>query len=207
RCRFFRVRVPAKHRSFWCATQCVIAVEGRPCTARTTRPCKNLKTQRAKELEVVETSSPHPSQVMVRKGTVVKEESLRQELLDDPEIDPPEVGGGRLDWRRDGAQPRQSSLRVLVPTAASVFKWDQGGALIEGIDEATIGLLDEHRLSIKTLGERYCTDLNSERPEHSGGVNPERATQVLNMIGPNELTPPPTEPAWKLFIKELLAPL
>lgn len=27
------------------------------------------------------------------------------------------------------------------------------------------------------------------------------------MIGPNELTPPPTEPAWKLFLKELLAPL
>lgn len=31
--------------------------------------------------------------------------------------------------------------------------------------------------------------------------------QVLNMIGPNELTPPPTDPAWKLFLKELLAPL
>ncbi|CAN0068113.1 unnamed protein product, partial [Hapterophycus canaliculatus] len=34
-----------------------------------------------------------------------------------------------------------------------------------------------------------------------------RAVQILSMIGPNELTPAPTDPAWKLFIKELLAPL
>lgn len=27
------------------------------------------------------------------------------------------------------------------------------------------------------------------------------------MIGPNELTPPPSEPGWKLFLKELVAPL
>lgn len=30
---------------------------------------------------------------------------------------------------------------------------------------------------------------------------------MLNMIGPNELTPAPTDPAWKLFLRELFAPL
>lgn len=49
---------------------------------------------------------------------------------------------------------------------------------IEGVDEATIGLLDEHRLSMTDLGRRYCTNLDEERPEHSLGMNPERATEV-----------------------------
>lgn len=66
---------------------------------------------------------------MVRKGTAVKEESLRQELLDDPEVNPPEVEAGRLDWRRDRAHCRQSSLRVLVPTAARYRKHHRTYAL------------------------------------------------------------------------------
>ena len=60
----------------------------------------------------------------------------------------------------------------------SVFRWDKGGASIEGIDEATIGLLDEHRLSVHDLGKRYCTSLKPNRPEQSAGMNADRATQV-----------------------------
>lgn len=75
------------------------------------------------------------------------------------------------------------------------------------MDEATIGLLDEHTLSLDELGRRYCTSLDAERPEHSQGMNPDRAEQVLSMVGPNELSPPPSEPAWVLFLKELTAPL
>lgn len=62
--------------------------------------------------------------------------------------------------------------------AFSVFKWDKGGASIEGVDETTVGLLDEHKLSIPDLGERYCTDLNPDRPEQSPGMDEERAKQV-----------------------------
>lgn len=65
-----------------------------------------------------------------------------------------------------------------IPNKLSVFKWDRGGALIEGVDEATVGLLDEHKLSIEALGARYCTDLNPDRPEQSRGVQQERAAQV-----------------------------
>lgn len=89
----------------------------------------------------------------------------------------------------------------------SIFRWSNEDATIEGIDEATIGLLDEHRLTFEELENRYCTSLDLERPEHSNGMNPERAAQVLDMVGCNELTPAPSEPAWKLFLRELRAPL
>lgn len=57
---------------------------------------------------------------MVRKGKV-KEESLKQELLEDPEIASPELlalGGGLGEPPEGGLGRRQSSLRVLVPTQA-----------------------------------------------------------------------------------------
>lgn len=71
-------------------------------------------------------------------------------------------------------------LRDQPNPPTSVYKWDQGGALIEGVDEATVGLLDEHKLSIKALGDRYCTSLDARRPEQSRGLEQERATQVLS---------------------------
>lgn len=73
--------------------------------------------------------------------------------------------------------------RLFLFTVKSVFKWGQGGASIEGVDEATIGLLDEHRLSVHDLGRRYCTSLNPNRPEHSQGMDEERATQVRGLKG------------------------
>lgn len=73
-------------------------------------------------------------------------------------------------------------LVVLLSISAlcSVFRWTHGNgeASIEGVDEATIGLLDEHRLSLEDLGRRYCTSLNPDRPENSLGMDNERATQV-----------------------------
>jgi len=50
----------------------------------------------------------------------IKEESLKQELLEDPEIASAGGTGERGDWRADlGERPRrQSSLKVLVPTQA-----------------------------------------------------------------------------------------
>ncbi|CAM9495257.1 unnamed protein product [Pylaiella littoralis] len=144
---------------------------------------------------------------MVKRSSV-KEDSLRQELLEaDPEVASRSASAVQPQSPNMIRTRRQSSLRVIVPTQASVFKWGKGGSSIEGVDEDTVGLLDEHKLSIPALGERYCTSLNPDRPEQSRGMDQERAAQVLNMIGPNELTPAPTDPAWKLFLKELFAPL
>lgn len=67
---------------------------------------------------------------------------------------------------------------VRACRAFSVFKWGKGGSSIEGVDEDTVGLLDEHKLSIPALGERYCTSLNPDRPEQSRGMDQERAAQV-----------------------------
>lgn len=53
----------------------------------------------------------------------VKEESLKQELLEDPEVASPGAAEGRAGWRTDaeeaGIRPgRQHSLKVIVPTQA-----------------------------------------------------------------------------------------
>lgn len=60
----------------------------------------------------------------------------------------------------------------------SIFMWDETAAIIQGVDEATIGLLDEHRLSPEELGQRYCTQLDPDRPDHSPGMEPDRASNV-----------------------------
>lgn len=51
----------------------------------------------------------------------IKEESLKQELLEDPEVASPGTGDDRGRWRTDaseaGIRPgRQQSLKVIVPT-------------------------------------------------------------------------------------------
>ena len=50
----------------------------------------------------------------------IKEESLKQELLEDPEVASLGGTGERGDWRPDPGErrARQSSLKVLVPTQA-----------------------------------------------------------------------------------------
>lgn len=53
----------------------------------------------------------------------IKEESLKQELLEDPEVASPGVGEDRAGWRTDSGEAgmrhaRQSSLKVIVPTQA-----------------------------------------------------------------------------------------
>lgn len=58
---------------------------------------------------------------MVR--TKIKEESLKQELLEDPEIASPGAGDERAGWRTEPGDAgirrnRQSSLKVIVPTQA-----------------------------------------------------------------------------------------
>lgn len=66
-------------------------------------------------------------QVMVRKASV-KEESLKQELLEESEIASPErssLGGGGLEPARGSLRQRESSLRVLVPTQARCVVLDR----------------------------------------------------------------------------------
>ncbi|CAM9277312.1 unnamed protein product [Ascophyllum nodosum] len=138
---------------------------------------------------------------MVRPGKGDTDKGLRQELLDD---------GGKSSaepFEAQGRHSRAPSVQVVVPTQASIYQWGGGDDRIEGVDEETIGLLDEHRLSVAELCSRYSTSLDPDRPEHSHGMNSERAEQVITMVGLNELTPPPTVPKWKLFLKELVAPL
>lgn len=53
----------------------------------------------------------------------IKEESLKQELLEDPEVASPTAGDESAGWRTDASEPgvrsgRQQSLKVIVPTQA-----------------------------------------------------------------------------------------
>lgn len=142
-------------------------------------------------------------------GSKPEEPSLRQELLEEGEKT--SATSHSEAWGQGGdvfeSTRAMSSVTVFVPTATSIFMWDETAAIIQGVDEATIGLLDEHRLSPEELGQRYCTQLDPDRPDHSPGMEPDRASNVLSMCGPNELTPAPSDPAWKLFLKELKNPL
>ncbi|CAD5115943.1 DgyrCDS4873 [Dimorphilus gyrociliatus] len=56
--------------------------------------------------------------------------------------------------------------------------------------------MDEHQVPIEELFERYQTNPKT-------GLTPEKARQILERDGPNELTPPKTTPEWVKFCKQL----
>nr|AOG19177.1 Na/K-ATPase alpha-subunit [Eurythoe complanata] len=56
--------------------------------------------------------------------------------------------------------------------------------------------MDEHRITLEDLCTRLGTDPNV-------GLSPERARQILERDGPNELSPPKTTPEWVKFCKQL----
>jgi sodium/potassium-transporting ATPase subunit alpha len=56
--------------------------------------------------------------------------------------------------------------------------------------------MDEHKIPIEELYARYGVD-----PQN--GYTAERAKQILERDGPNELSPPKTTPEWVKFCKQL----
>ncbi|XP_033864146.1 sodium/potassium-transporting ATPase subunit alpha-1-like [Acipenser ruthenus] len=56
--------------------------------------------------------------------------------------------------------------------------------------------LDDHKLTIDELQQKYGTDL-------SRGLTVARAAEILLRDGPNCLTPPPTTPEWVKFCKQM----
>ncbi|XP_072901554.1 sodium/potassium-transporting ATPase subunit alpha [Hemitrygon akajei] len=56
--------------------------------------------------------------------------------------------------------------------------------------------LDDHKLSLDELHQKYGTDLTR-------GLSTTRANEILARDGPNALTPPPTTPEWVKFCKQL----
>ncbi|XP_072369891.1 sodium/potassium-transporting ATPase subunit alpha isoform X2 [Scyliorhinus torazame] len=56
--------------------------------------------------------------------------------------------------------------------------------------------LDDHKITLDELQQRYGTDLNR-------GLTNTRAKEVLARDGPNALTPPPTTPEWVKFCRQL----
>ncbi|KAK2169974.1 hypothetical protein LSH36_5g04025 [Paralvinella palmiformis] len=55
---------------------------------------------------------------------------------------------------------------------------------------------DEHKVPMEELCSRLGTSMDK-------GLSPERAKQVLERDGPNELSPPKTTPEWVKFCKQL----
>ncbi|XP_076455702.1 sodium/potassium-transporting ATPase subunit alpha-3-like [Babylonia areolata] len=66
-----------------------------------------------------------------------------------------------------------------------------------GLDELKKEMeMDEHRIPIEELVARLHTDLET-------GLTDDQAAKVLLRDGLNQLTPPPTTPAWVKFLKQL----
>merc|ERR1712226_91212 len=55
---------------------------------------------------------------------------------------------------------------------------------------------DEHKVPMAEIVERFGTNLET-------GLTPEKAKQVLERDGPNELSPPKTTPEWVKFCKQM----
>ncbi|XP_066562645.1 sodium/potassium-transporting ATPase subunit alpha-1 [Amia ocellicauda] len=56
--------------------------------------------------------------------------------------------------------------------------------------------LDDHKLTLDELNQKYGTDL-------SRGLSAARAAEILTRDGPNALSPPPTTPEWVKFCKQM----
>ncbi|CAJ1087526.1 sodium/potassium-transporting ATPase subunit alpha-1 [Xyrichtys novacula] len=78
-------------------------------------------------------------------------------------------------------------------------KSKKGGKGEKGMDDLKKEVdIDDHKLSLDELHEKYGTDLTQ-------GLTTERAREVLARDGPNTLTPPPTTPEWVKFCKQLFS--
>lgn len=60
--------------------------------------------------------------------------------------------------------------------------------------------VDEHMLSVDQLMERYTTS-------PSFGLSSQHATELLNRLGPNALSPPETDSEWIKFLRQFTSPL
>ncbi|XP_008117666.2 sodium/potassium-transporting ATPase subunit alpha-2 [Anolis carolinensis] len=56
--------------------------------------------------------------------------------------------------------------------------------------------IDDHKLSLEELAQKYKTDLST-------GLTTTQAAEILARDGPNALTPPPTTPEWVKFCRQL----
>ncbi|CAM9885540.1 unnamed protein product [Choristocarpus tenellus] len=99
-------------------------------------------------------------------------------------------------------------INIQVPTEDSILEWIiREGSDVQSPDEEVVRRLDEHKISIPELAERFHTSLDPLRPDQSAGKDSVRAEHELGMTGPNSLTPPRAIPAWKIFLRELCQPL
>lgn len=62
--------------------------------------------------------------------------------------------------------------------------------------------VDEHKLTIAQLAERYQTHVDAENPVKSRGLSREEAAKRLKSYGPNRLTPPPELPEILKYLKQ-----
>ena len=62
---------------------------------------------------------------------------------------------------------------------------------------------DEHRLTLKQLGERYRTHIDAAAPTRSKGLTAEEAAARLSLYGGNHLSPPYQTPEIIKFLKQV----
>jgi hypothetical protein len=104
-------------------------------------------------------------------------------------LPPPSARGGR------GARP--SLLALLFP--AWYRRRHPPDAAAAASREYAV---DEHRLTVAQLGERFATHVDVANPVRSRGLSREEAARRLAAYGPNRLTPPPELPEILKFLRQ-----
>jgi len=65
--------------------------------------------------------------------------------------------------------------------------------------------IDEHKLSLKELAERFDTPINFDSPKDSKGLTSQEAKTRLEKYGPNQLTPAKVTPMWVKFLMQFIS--
>eukprot|EP00759_Apiculatamorpha_spiralis_P026779 PhF_6_TR29442/c1_g1_i2/m.43632/K01539/ATP1A; sodium/potassium-transporting ATPase subunit alpha len=88
------------------------------------------------------------------------------------------------------------------PSENAVYrKLDEKAA--PSMDSLTKGVqIDDHKLTLQQLGERYGTHVDATTPEKSGGLSSTEAAARLKRNGLNRLTPKERTPGWIKFLNQ-----
>lgn len=62
------------------------------------------------------------------------------------------------------------------------------------------GAYSEHLFPLHVMAEKFSTDININDVTKSLGLTNAKALEILELFGPNVLTPPPKVPLWLLFL-------
>jgi sodium/potassium-transporting ATPase subunit alpha len=106
--------------------------------------------------------------------------------------------------RRNSSSSLPSVLSLVSISAKSAKSTSTVESKLKTIQtkaaDSPAGEYTEHLLSLDVLQEVFDTCIDIEDPQQSKGLESGQAATLLEELGPNVLTPPPSVPDWLLFL-------